>query len=71
MSVVMCIKCDPQFLMAVKEARTAIETCTMLTTAFSGSVMGRRDVSGFYDSVMGKLGNYKTSVETDNLPLDR
>jgi len=55
--------------MAVKEARTAMETLSMLTTTFS--IMGRTDVSGFYDPVMGKLGNYKTSVKTDNLPLDR
>jgi len=71
MSVVMCIKCDSQFLMAVKDARTAVETHSMFTTTFSGSVMGRTDISGFYDSVMGKLGNYKTSVKTDSLPLDR
>jgi hypothetical protein len=31
----------------------------MLTTAFSGSVVGRTDISGFYDSNMGKLRNYK------------
>jgi len=45
--------------MAVKEARTAMETRSMLTTTFSVSVMGRTDVSGFYDTVMGKLGSYK------------
>jgi hypothetical protein len=70
MSVVMCIKCNPQFLMAVKEARTAVDTRSVLTTAFSGSVMDRTDVRCFYDSVMGKLGNYKTAVKTGNLPLD-
>jgi len=57
--------------MAVREARTAMETRSMLTTTFSGNVMGRTDVSAFYDSVLGKLGNYKTSVKTDNLPRDR
>jgi len=57
--------------MAVKEARTAMETRFMLTTTCSGRVMGRTDVSAFYDSVMGKLGNCKRSVKTDNLPLDR
>jgi hypothetical protein len=56
--------------MTVKEARAAVETCSMLTTTFTGSVMGRKDVSDFNDSVMGKRGNYKTSVKTDNLPLD-
>lgn len=71
MPVVLCIKCDPQFLVAVKEARTTVETCSMLTTTFSGSVMRRTDVSGFFDSVMGKIGNYKTSMKTNNLPLDR
>jgi len=48
-----------------------METRSMLTTTCSGSVMGRTDVSAFYDSVIGKLGNCKTSVKTDNLPLDR
>ena len=43
----------------------------MLITAFSGSVMGRTDVSGFCYSFMGKLGNCKTSVKTDELPLGR
>jgi hypothetical protein len=51
---------------AVEEVRTTLETCSVLTTTFRGSVMGRTDVSGFYDSVMGKLGNYKTLVRTDN-----
>lgn len=48
-----------------------METCSVPTTTFSGIVIGRTDVSGFYDSVMGILGNYKTSVNTDSLSLDR
>jgi hypothetical protein len=35
--------------MAVKEVRTAMEACSLLTAAFSGSVIGRADVSGLYD----------------------
>jgi hypothetical protein len=57
--------------MAVKEARTAMETRSMPTTTFIGSVMGRTDVSGYYESLMEELGSYKTLVKTDNLPLDR
>jgi hypothetical protein len=47
-----------------------METREMLTTAFSGSVVWRTDISGFYDSNMGKLGNYKI-MSKDQVPLGR